>query len=187
MRKSELGIAGIMRRVRVRREAFASYAACAATAIACSLLAASAASQLSGSLFLIPPIIPISNAPIAVVGGDFDEDGSGDLAVLSYGAGGVHVLRGHGDGTFTDIGIFGGNTIDGRCLAVGDFNGDRHLDLVLAEGSSSRILVLLGQGDGTFVTGNTKAVGQGPAAIAVADFDADGSWTWRPPARSPAR
>jgi hypothetical protein len=108
----------------------------------------------------------------SVVAGDFDRDGTLDLAVAHpsgcYGAScitgrSVSLLRGNGDGTFQpsqqmDVG-------DGPTkLVVGDFNGDTISDLGVAA-AAAKVFVLLGRGDGTFV--------QQPDLTLVNDFLAD--------------
>src|SRR5262249_44794122 len=70
-----------------------------------------------------------------VVSGDFDGDGTPDLAVAvhsdSYGGGSVRVFLGNGDGTFR-----AGQSIpldphfNPKVMLAGDFNGDGNLDLV---------------------------------------------------------
>ena len=49
------------------------------------------------------------------------------------------------------------------------------LDLAVANGASNNVSILLGNGDGTFGTPATNfAVGEGPASVAVGDFNGDG-------------
>jgi hypothetical protein len=62
-------------------------------------------------------------------------------------------------------------------LAVGDFNHDGHLDLVTANQGDGTLSVLLGNGDGTFQSPNSGSftVGNDPVAVAVGDFNNDGS------------
>ena len=104
----------------------------------------------------------------SVAVGDFNGDGTPDLAVTGLADGGrpgsLVVLLGNGDGTFqTAVGYPGG----GSSIAVGDFNGDGKLDLV-----TSRVSVLLGNGDGTFQTPITYSGGGG--SVAVSDLNGDG-------------
>lgn len=94
----------------------------------------------------------------SVVAGDFDRDGTLDLAVAHpsgcYTAScvtgrSVSLLRGNGDGTFQpsqqmDVG-------DGPAkIVVADFNGDTISDLGVAA-AAAKVFVLLGRGDGTFL------------------------------------
>jgi len=63
-----------------------------------------------------------------------------------------------------------------QAIVAGDFNNDRKLDLAVANYGDSTITLLLGNGDGTFTqaSGSPYAVGNGPFAIAAADFNGDG-------------
>jgi hypothetical protein len=60
-------------------------------------------------------------------------------------------------------------------MAQGDFNGDGRLDLAVSNGGPSpSVSVRLGQGDGTFQAAQSVgAVGRGPFAVAVGDFNGD--------------
>jgi hypothetical protein len=126
-------------------------------------------------------------APQAVTVGDFDEDGSLDLATIDVCAGvgdctsgKVWVSPGNGDGTFrTAVGIPAGR--EPTYLVSGDFDEDGHLDLMVAntiayypEGPGD-LSFLAGHGDGTFAPEQDVTVAVvAPHALAVGDFNADG-------------
>jgi hypothetical protein len=122
-----------------------------------------------------------SAVPDSVVVGDFNEDGSLDLAVAnntelgpnSPGSPTVSILLGGGDGTFQRAQNYPAAHRAPFSLAAADFNRDGHLDIAVADGQA--VTVMLGNGDGTF----QPAAAQNyvvPLAIsvAVADFNGDG-------------
>src|SRR5437867_11417361 len=86
--------------------------------------------------------------------GDFNDDGTPDLAVANYGpsnqrATTVSVLVGNGDGTFQVPATFE----VGRgpaSVTADDVNGDGRLDLAVGNYVSSTVSVLLGNANGTF-------------------------------------
>ncbi len=108
--------------------------------------------------------------------GDFNEDGKPDLAVANsgvVGAGGVRILIGNGDGTYTA----GASLTTGSnpfAITTADFNGDGHLDLAVSNASDGTITVFLGNGNGTFGAGRTITVGTLPQQIVPGDFNEDG-------------
>ncbi len=122
-----------------------------------------------------------------MIGGDFNGDGKGDLAVLSYNGNSISyitVLLGKGDGTFAtpktrpvySQPITGGDVILGT-LAAADFNGDGKLDLAVVGDyvSSGGVTILLGNGDGTFAAaGPNLDLTADFALIATGDFNGDG-------------
>ncbi|HXW16357.1 MAG TPA: FG-GAP-like repeat-containing protein [Terriglobia bacterium] len=111
-----------------------------------------------------------SNA-YGVAVGDFNKDGSPDIAVAS--SGGVSVLINTGTGLFDPaVGYTAGNTA--YAIAVGDFNLDGNPDLAVANVYGSNLSVLLGNGDGTFGSASNSAAGGTPQAVAVGDFNGDG-------------
>ena len=122
-----------------------------------------------------------------MIGGDFNGDGKGDLAVLSYNGNSISyitVLPGNGDGTFaTPITgqVYaqpqtGGDVILGTSAAA-DFNGDGKLDLAVVGDyvSSGGVTILLGNGDASFTAaGPNLDLTADFALIATGDFNGDG-------------
>jgi hypothetical protein len=122
----------------------------------------------------------------AVAVGDFNGDGTADLAVARSN-GTVEILLGNGDGSFRIQGDYpvGVNSINR--LAAGDFNGDGVSDLAVVSQNQKSVTVLLGNGDGSFGPGVSYAVamlrssrpptsprGAPNNSVAVADFTGSG-------------
>jgi hypothetical protein len=107
----------------------------------------------------------------SVARGDFNHDGTTDLALVSGGT--VAVLLGNGDRTFADPSYY--TTGNGsNSVAAGDFDNDGNLDLAVTDQADGAVLVLRGAGDGTFGAPVSYAAGQYPSALTVADFNGDG-------------
>jgi hypothetical protein len=115
--------------------------------------------------FQAPYFFDAEAISISMAVGDFNGDGTLDLAVANYYSNTVRVLLGTGDGSFYDRRDFAAGSGLHK-VAVGDFNRDGILDLVTDS------TILLGNGDGTFQTPNNI----GASGIwAVGDFNGDGS------------
>jgi hypothetical protein len=117
------------------------------------------------------------SAPQALAVGDFNGDGSPDIAVADLGDNTVTVLLGNGSGGFTQAPgspFAAGN--QPHDIAVGDFNGDGIQDLAVASENASDITILLGNGSGGFIAapGVPLPTGIYGAAIRVGDFNNDG-------------
>ncbi len=109
--------------------------------------------------------VPINPYTIAV--GQFDGDGIPDLAAAgaSFGASGLVVLPGNGDGSFgapivTDV-------YDVALMAAADFNGDGFTDIALDIGEH-HITVYISNGDGTFQPGTEVGAVQFPSGMKAA-------------------
>jgi hypothetical protein len=110
---------------------------------------------------------------------DFNGDGKLDLAVVGdyVSAGGVGILLGNGDGTFTAAGPNLDPSGDFALIATGDFNGDGIPDFVTPNyfeyGGSPTIF--LGKGDGTFTAKRMSlTLTYFPTSVVVGDFNGDG-------------
>jgi hypothetical protein len=120
------------------------------------------------------------NTPVALVAGDFNDDGRLDLAVADQGGwplgsdpGGVSVLLGDGDGTFQPPVTSRGAITPGSIVA-GDFTGDGKLDLATI--TITRVIsVLPGDGDGTFgAPQKISTLVEEPFFLVSGDFNRDG-------------
>jgi hypothetical protein len=110
---------------------------------------------------------------------DFNGDGKLDVAVVGdyVSSGGVTILLGSGDGTFTAAGPNIDLSADFALIATGDFNGDGIPDFVTPNyfefGGSPTIF--LGKGDGTFTFKPTSfTLDYFPTSVLVSDFNGDG-------------
>ena len=125
---------------------------------------------------------PVGIHPGLVAVGDFNGDRKPDLVVSNVDSSTVSVLLGNGDGTFLPALNFPAGP-NPWYFAVGDFNLDGKLDLAVADygcsldcsvSPSNSVSLLLGNGDGTFQPASQLTVGNGPAGVAVGDFNGDG-------------
>lgn len=116
-----------------------------------------------------------TSTPVAVIVGDFDNNGILDLAVVNSGNNSITILLGNGDGTFALESSLptGASPV---AATIGDFNNDGKQDLATANTTDNTVTILLGNGDGTFTaaSGSPVAVGIGPVALSTGDFNADG-------------
>src|SRR5579864_797798 len=113
------------------------------------------------------------SAPTTAAVGDFNGDGTLDIAVANSGENDVSILIGNGDGTFrSPVSVMVGSLPN--AVMVADFNGDGKADLAVANGDSNNVSILLGNGDGTFQPPANYAVGSNPIYVAAGDLNGDG-------------
>ena len=118
----------------------------------------------------------VGNSPVAVVVGDFNGDGSQDLAVSNFADNTVTILLGNGSANFTPAANSPVATGSGPAfLAVGDFNSDGIQDLAVPNFHDGTVTVLVGNGAGRFTAAGTPlTVGTSPGTVVVGDFNRDG-------------
>jgi len=110
----------------------------------------------------------------SVFAGDWNSDGSPDVAAASFSENNVSILLNDGAGDFTDAGDLSTGLVP-VWVHGGDLTGDGDPDLIVANNDGNSVSVFMGDGDGTFTPGPDLPGGIGPLAIAAADYDADGS------------
>ncbi|HEY2015343.1 MAG TPA: VCBS repeat-containing protein, partial [Bryobacteraceae bacterium] len=130
-----------------------------------------------GSPFVPGVVSPTLTAgPSGLAVGDFNGDGTRDIAVVFVGISGTRLLLGNGSGGFTllDSTLALASSGFGSIVAA-DFNRDGILDIAVAQSSTGGgVFVSLGDGAGGFT--HTSNLLRGPYnSIALGDFNGDGN------------
>jgi hypothetical protein len=128
--------------------------------------------------FAVGPTLPASGVdPTGIISGDFNHDGYTDLAVVNAGNGKVGLYRGQANGNFQSptISTVGPSTGTGAsAIIAADIEGNGRLDLISSNTLQNTVAVLLNNGNGGFQAVQDYAVPNGPAYLAVGDFNRDG-------------
>jgi hypothetical protein len=114
-----------------------------------------------GTFTLAPsqPNVTLAN-PRSVMAGDFTGDGNLDLAIADEGSTTLTILKGKGDGTFTQVTGEPAVPLSSNLVGMADFNGDGILDLAYSTPPNT-ITLFLGDGNGKFQPGVSGTVAQG--------------------------
>jgi hypothetical protein len=115
--------------------------------------------------------LPTGSAPRKIVTGDWDGNGSTDLAVVVGGSQALAIHLGNGNGSFGGPTFYGPGAPSASDLATGDLNGDGFAGLAVSTAATPPIMILLGRGDGGFVVGEGASPGGG--ALALSDLNGD--------------
>ncbi len=133
----------------------------------------------AGAFSAQAPLPLNANYLTGLTGGDFNEDGHHDLAVMLRPALGadheVRVLLGTGNGTFAAEVVLTVPRFTGW-LTSGDLNDDGHMDLVVVtEGLDDHLtIVFLGAGDGSLPDRREYPSGVNPGYATLVDLNGDG-------------
>jgi hypothetical protein len=111
--------------------------------------------------------------PLSSAVGDFNGDGTQDLAITNTATDDVSILLGDGTGSFSNAPTVQAGS-EPYSVAVGDFNGDGRQDLAVANDLSNTVSVLLGDGAGHFSAAINFGTGTLSTGVAVGDFNGDG-------------
>ena len=119
------------------------------------------------------PAYPLAGGRAAVIGGiaiaDFNGDGKPDAVTGTNG--GISLLTGQGNGTFTVQSV---TSQGSTSLAAGDFTNNGKMDFIAT--NDNGVTVFLGGGNGTFQQGEQlSASSSGLIGAVVADFNGDGN------------
>lgn len=123
------------------------------------------------------PINTLPSSPIESIKGDFNNDGSIDIAVCNFNSLAnqqVTLLLNTGSGTFSGTNKRNfSSSINPSDIATGDFNKDGNLDVVTCSQTNNNFSILLGDGTGNLAGPTNFPVGLTPRGIAVGDFNND--------------
>jgi hypothetical protein len=131
--------------------------------------------------FSLGPFYPANSTPNHLATADFNGDGIADFVVCNTGATTLNVYLGNGSGGVPDGTFTGGISVNAgtgpNTVAIADWDQDGRPDIAIASNNSGNSTsILLGLGNGTFDAPQTFATGgSNPAAIAVNDFNEDGT------------
>jgi hypothetical protein len=110
-----------------------------------------------------------------ITAGDFNHDGTLDVAVSDYGSSQVHILTNDGSGNLTESGTYTVGSFPSG-IASADFNRDGSLDLAVTNSGTNSVTILLGSASGTFTpVNNPQAAGLDPIGLVVTDVNNDGN------------
>ena len=127
-------------------------------------------SEVKSSPFALPTT---ASGPVAMTVADFNGDGNPDLAIVNQSTRNVTILKGNGDGTFTEFlnsPLAVGNLP--VAIASGALDGSNGPALAIVNQQDDTLSVYLGNGDGTFVAApqSPLATGTTPSGVAIADL-----------------
>jgi len=114
----------------------------------------------------------VGDGPNDLTIGDFDGDGSADIAIADEYFSEIWILFNDGSGTFNGYSEFNGGDTPRRITSA-DFNGDGRLDLAVTSQVTNRLSVFINQGNYNFSSPIGFNVGQAPVAIAAGKLDGD--------------
>jgi hypothetical protein len=116
-----------------------------------------------------PRVFATGDRPTEAATGDFNRDGSADLAILLSGQDRIAIYFGDGQGGFTPGESYAAGNLP-RGLGATDIDGDGNVDLVVGNALGD-LMTFRGLGDGAF---DTFLRSGGEMPLAVADLDGDG-------------
>ncbi len=123
--------------------------------------------------FVAGPLTVVAGLISATAKANFNNDGIPDIALADAFGQQVILLRGNGDGSFTQ---FATATVGlgPEDVTAADLNRDGVDDVITADSFSFTMSVVLSNGQGGFAAARRYTGVQGPVSVRAADFDRDG-------------
>ncbi|MFI5141213.1 MAG: FG-GAP-like repeat-containing protein, partial [Bacteroidia bacterium] len=116
---------------------------------------------------------PVGSSPQAAAFGDFDGNGTKDVAVVNNSGGSVSILK--NSSTVNNFVFVSTATLTGvnypSGIVVGDFDGVTGLDLAVVSSNYNSVTIYKNNGTGVFTQGVTLTTGSYPSGITIGDFD----------------
>ena len=123
--------------------------------------------------FVTGPLTQVTALISALAPANFNNDGIADLVVADASAQQVIMMRGNGDGSFTQFATSPVG-LGPEDVIAGDLNGDGIDDIATADSFSFTMSVLLSNGKGGFSPATRYTGVSGPVSLRLADFNHDG-------------
>lgn len=127
--------------------------------------------------FRAATVYPVGTVPNRLAVGDLDDDGTLDIVASNSRSGDVSLLRGDGMGGFGAARTFVADP-EPQALTLADLDKDGLLDPIAATqggDGGATVAVLRNRGAGVLQAVEDLPAGNGPAAVAAADTDDDGT------------
>lgn len=118
--------------------------------------------------------VPAAGTLTGIAAGDFNRNGSLDLAVTRSSSNQVQIFTNNGSGSFTAGATYAVGTNPSGIVAA-DFNHNGNLDLAVTNAGSNNVTLLPGNGNGTFGAGTTQSAGVDPISVVTTDVNNDGN------------
>jgi hypothetical protein len=123
---------------------------------------------------LVPKTATVAGTLSGIAAGDFNHDGTLDVAVSNSFGAVVQILTNDGSGNLTASGTYSVGS-DPTGIVAADFNNDGNLDLAVTNSINNNVSILLGSGTGTFTSNYRQSAGIDPIGLVVTDVNNDGN------------
>ena len=120
--------------------------------------------------FQDPMLFSAESTPFSAAFGDFDQNGSRDIATANGFGNNISVLLGNNDATFSERQNFSTGT-QPAWLIVAHLDDDEFQDIATPNELSNDVSVLLGKGDGSFEEQTRFPVGLRPSFLTMGKLD----------------
>jgi outer membrane protein assembly factor BamB len=128
----------------------------------------------SSGLYQWKSTVEVGTNPFYLAAGDFEKDGSMDLAVVNNFSNSVSILKNNGSGSFTISSTIPVGNRPGSITAA-DLDGDGYMDLAVTNCGSGTVSILKNNKDGTFAQTSLASGGSAPWEIIAVDVNGDGA------------